>query len=189
MDWNKHYLKSEHAFLGASSYHWLNYDEERLIQSWRSAKAKEKGTELHAFAAQCIKLGQKLPRSTKTLNQYVNDAIGFHMVPEQLLYYSDLAYGTADSISRLDSIIKDKFIRIHDLKTGVTPAKIEQLRIYLAFFCLEYHMDPMELDSELRIYQSGEVIIDNPDHYEIEEIMNKIITFDKILSRIKEEES
>ena len=85
--------------------------------------------------------------------------------------------------------MKDKFIRIHDLKTGVTPAKIEQLRIYLAFFCLEYHMDPMELDSELRIYQSGEVIIENPDHYEIEQIMSKIITFDKILSRIKEEES
>lgn len=36
--------------------------------------ATQKGTVLHAFAAQCILLGQKLPKSQKTLNMYVNDA-------------------------------------------------------------------------------------------------------------------
>jgi hypothetical protein len=189
MNWNKHYLKSEHAFLGASSYHWLNYDKDQLARAWHAAKAKEKGTELHAFAAQCIKLGQKLPRSTKTLNQYVNDAIGFHMVPEQILYYSDFAYGTADSISSLDSIMKDKFVRIHDLKTGVTPAKMEQLRIYLAYLCLEYHIDPLEIDAELRLYQNSAVKIENPDRYEIEHIMDKTIEFNQELTRLKEEES
>ena len=77
-----------HAFLGASKYHWINYDKEKLVAAYRNHLATLKGTELHDFAAHCIKLGQKLPKSQKTLNMYVNDAIGYKMRPEQVLYYS-----------------------------------------------------------------------------------------------------
>ena len=69
MNFNKHSgLEGTHAFLGASNYHWLNYDEEKLTRTYLNRLAVAKGTELHEFAAKCIELGQKLPRSRKTLN-------------------------------------------------------------------------------------------------------------------------
>ena len=143
-----------------------------------------KGTTLHEFAAQCIKLGQKLPKSKKTLNTYVNDAIGFKMTPEQILYYSDNCFGTADAIS-----FRDNILRIHDLKTGGIPAHMEQLAIYAALFCLEYKIKPGELDLiELRIYQNDEVLIDNPTATDIAPIMDRIITADKIIKKLKERE-
>ena len=112
MQWNDHSrLTGQHAFLGASKYHWLNYDAQRLADAYLSFQAKEKGTRLHAFAAECITLRQKLPKSKKTLNAYVNDAIGFRMIPEMVLYYSENCFGTADAIS-----FNDDLLRIHDLK-------------------------------------------------------------------------
>lgn len=186
MQWNKHsnIKEGDHAFLGASKYHWLNYSEEKLAMSYKKFLATQKGTVLHAFAAQCITLGQKLPKSHKTLNTYVNDAIGYKMTPEQLLYYSENCFGTADSIS-----FRKKFLRIHDLKTGEIPAHMEQLMIYAALFCLEYNIKPYELDGvELRIYQSDDIIYMNPEADEIVPIMSKIITGDKIIARIKDQE-
>lgn len=184
MEFNKHKnLEGCHAFLGASKYHWINYDPEKVAASYRNYLATLKGTELHDFAARCIKLGQKLPKSKKTLNMYVNDAIGYRMTPEQVLYYSDNCFGTADSIS-----FKDGLLRIHDLKTGVTPAHMEQLEIYAALFCLEYKIKPADIDIELRIYQSDDIMIFNPTVEDIVPIMDKIITSDKIISKIKAEE-
>lgn len=176
-------LQGQHAFLGASKYHWINYDEEKIAESFTGYLAKERGTLLHDFAAQCIKLRQKLPRSQKTLNMYVNDAIGYKMTPEQVLYYSDNCFGTADAIS-----FRNNFLRIHDLKTGAIPAHMEQLMIYTALFCLEYRVKPSDIDIELRIYQSDDVQIHNPCADEILPIMDKIITFDKIITKIKFEE-
>ena len=98
--------------------------------------------------AQCIMLNQKLPKSKQTLNMYVNDAIGFKMTPEQILYYSDNCFGTADAI-----LFRNNFLRIHDLKTGKIPAHMEQLEIYAALFCLEYKVKPADIEMELRIYQ------------------------------------
>ena len=133
MNFNNHFqLRDKHAFLGASKYHWINYDEDKLVESYNRFQAVQRGTVLHNFAAQCITLGQKLPRSQKTLNMYVNDAIGFKMTPEQVLYYSDNCFGTADAIS-----FRNGMLRIHDLKTGVTPAHMEQLMVYAALFCLD----------------------------------------------------
>ena len=114
---------------------------------------------------------------------YVNDAIGYRMTPEQVLYYSENCFGTADSIS-----FKDNLLRIHDLKTGVTPAHMEQLEIYAALFCLEYKIKPADIDIELRIYQSDDILVFNPTVEDIVPIMDKIITSDKIISEIKEEE-
>lgn len=176
-------LEGQHAFLGASKYHWINYDEAKLAESYASYLAKERGTKLHDFAAQCIRLGQKLPRSQKTLNMYVNDAIGFKMRPEQILYYSDNCFGTADAIA-----FNNKMLRIHDLKTGTIPAHMEQLFVYAALFCLEYRVRPSTIDMELRIYQSDDILIHNPCADEIEPIMDKIVAFDKVISKIRSEE-
>jgi hypothetical protein len=54
---------------------------------------KERGTRLHAFAAECIKLKQTLPRSHKTLNMYVNDAIGYRMNPDDIDYVMKIFAG------------------------------------------------------------------------------------------------
>jgi hypothetical protein len=184
MNFNKHSnLEGQHAFLGASKYHWINYDEKKVAESYSNFLATQKGTALHEFAAQCISLGQKLPKSQKTLNMYVNDAIGFKMVPEQILFYSENCFGTADAI-----VFRNQLLRIHDLKTGAIPAHMEQLKIYAALFCLEYKIKPSDIDMELRLYQKDEVLYHNPTAEEIVPIMDKIMTFDKVIRRIKEQE-
>ena len=175
-------LEGQHAFLGASKYHWLNYPPDKVAASYMKFLATLRGTELHEFAAHCIRLGQKLPKSRKTLNMFVNDAIGFKMSSEQVLYYSENCFGTADAIS-----FRNNMLRIHDLKTGEIQAHIEQLMIYAALFCLEYDVDPEGIDVELRIYQYDEVFPYIPTAEEIRDVMQKIISADKIINQVKEE--
>lgn len=185
MNWNKHWtLQGKHAFLGASKWHWLNYDMEKLITAYQNYEMVERGTRLHELAARMISEGIRAERNKKTFNMYVNDGIKYKMSPEVTLYYSDNAFGTADTINFDPG---KKFLRIHDLKTGVTPAHMEQLMIYAALFCLEYHQDPKQLDIELRIYQNNDIIVSNletdPDLQTwIEDIMNKIVLADKELT-------
>ena len=181
MNWNDHSrLAGQHAFLGASKYHWLNYDTQRLVDAYMNYQAKERGTRLHAFAAECIDLKQKLPKSKKTLNAYVNDAIGFRMTPEQVLYYSENCFGTADTIS-----FNDNFLRIHDLKTGAVPAHMEQLFIYDALFCMEYRIKPEDIRIENRIYQNDDILIASPEPADIQAIIEKIKEFDTIIAELK----
>lgn len=184
MNFNQHYrLKGLHAFLGASNYHWVNYSDEKLRLSYNNDMAKKRGTELHDLAEKLIKLKVKLPRSQKTLNHYVNDAIGFNMVPEQILYYSDNCFGTADTIS-----FKKNVLRIHDLKTGIFPTSMLQLRIYAALFCLEYGYSPNDLDKIiLRTYQNDDVSEEIAEPTDILYVMEKIKNFDKIINDIKME--
>lgn len=185
MNFNKHFgFEGTHAFLSASKFHWINYDEDKLVDTYTRHMAARKGTELHDLAAQLIKHGQKLPRSQKTLNMYVNDAIGFKMKPEQILFHSANCFGTADAIS-----FRNNTLRIHDLKTGVTPAHMEQLMIYAALFCLEYGIKPGDIDIQLRLYQCDQIIEHNPGADEILPIMDKIVRFDKMIEKIKAEEA
>lgn len=184
MNFNKHsQLEGQHAFLSASKYSWLNYDEDKLASAYLSFLAIQRGTELHDFAKRCIELGIRLPRNKQTLNMYVNDAIGYHMTPEQVLYYSPNCFGTADAIS-----FRDGYLRIHDLKTGASPTKMDQLEIYAALFCLEYQYKPTEIDTELRIYQSENVVVHNPEPWRILDIMDKVVLFDKRIEKMKQEE-
>ena len=184
MNWNRHSnLEGSHAFLGASKFHWINYDEERLADAYRRWTAAARGSELHDFAARCIKLRQRLPKSTKTLNLYVNDCIKYRMQPEQVLYFSENCFGTADAIG-----FENRLLRIHDLKTGEIPAHMEQLMIYAALFCMEYNVKPGEIDIDLRIYQNNEVLCHNPEAGEVNEIIRKILAFDKLIAKLKKEE-
>lgn len=185
MDFNRHLdLEGQHAFLGASKYHWINYTDDKLAESYQNFLAVQRGTELHAFAAQAIRHGIRLQKSAKTLNLYVNDAIGFKMTPEQVLYYSENCFGTADAIS-----FRNDFLRIHDLKTGAVPAHMEQLRIYAALFCLEYRRKPADIPMELRIYQNDEVLYDKPDPNDISVIMERIVRADEIIRAMKRREA
>jgi len=181
MIFNKHLnLEGRHAFLGASNYHWVNYDDAKLDNTYLNFLAKQRGTRLHELARMLIEERQKLPRSKKTLNQYVNDAIGYRMTPEQILYYSDNCFGTADSIS-----FDKSMLRIHDLKTGEIPAKMQQLEIYAALFCLEYQIKPFDIQMELRIYQNDQVVVEQPEPKAILHIADKIVNFDKRIERLK----
>lgn len=185
MKFNDHSaLNGAHAFLSASKYHWLNYSQDKLVETFRTAQAAAKGTRLHELAAEHIRLKMRMPRNKVTFNNYVNDAIGFRMTPEQVLLYSVNCFGTADAIS-----FDKGLLRIHDLKTGTHPAKIDQLMIYAALFCLEYNERPAEINYELRIYQNDEILVANPDGEEIARIMDIIIQFDKIIEKVKEEEA
>ena len=216
MNYNKHSeLEGKHAFLGASKSSWLNKDKDQLLVAYSRQYITEIGTALHDIARKHIRHGFKLTKGSKkeimlsliedyhipgiaidlgidydfvfdNLVNYINDAIGYRMIPEQILYYSENSFGTADAITSLDSTFKNKLLRIHDLKTGTTPAHIEQLLIYAALFCLEYNTKPSEIDFELRIYQGCEIIGFKPEVDDIVPVMDKIITADKILKQSKE---
>lgn len=181
MKFNQHFnLIGRHAMFSPSQYHWINYDEDKLVSRYYSFKAVEEGTELHDLASKLILHGVRLPKNKKTLNMYVNDAIGYKMTVEQPLYYSEYFFGTSDAIC-----FDKKLLRIHDLKTGATPAHMEQLEIYAALFCLEYQVKPQDIEIELRLYQSDEVNVENPEPDLIQSIMDKIKLFDKVISTIE----
>ena len=175
-------LEGLHAVFSPSQCSWLRYDDEKAIEVYSNKKAAELGTRLHEWAKTTIDLKLKQPRSKKTIYMYVNDAIGFKMDTEVVLYYSDRFFGTADAIC-----FRDNILRIHDLKTGKTAVHIEQLEIYAALFCLEYKVKPSDIGIELRIYQNNEVLYHNPEPEEIKDIMDKIIYLDKILEKYEKE--
>jgi hypothetical protein len=171
-----------HALLSPSKYSWINYDEDKLDAMVYRTMAARRGTDLHDVAQRLIRLGVQLPRTSETLNQYVNDCIGFRLTPEQTLFYSPNCFGKADAIG-----FRKGLLRIFDLKTGVTECKFEQLLVYAALFCLEYEVKPIDIKIELRIYQNDEVRIEEADPLEIHSIMDKIEYFDRRLTEVMEE--
>ena len=60
--------------------------------------------------------------------------------------------------------------------------------VYAAIFCLEYDYKPNEIEMELRIYQNDTILYHKPTIEDIFPIMDRIVTFDKIINSIKEEE-
>ena len=135
-----------HAPFTASQSSWLRYSDDKAIDVYLNRKAAEMGTKLHAWAKETIDLGLKQPRSKKTIYAYVNDAIGFKMDTEVVLFYSERFFGTADAIC-----FRNGKLRIHDLKTGKggkIEDHMEQLEVYAALFCLEYKVKPGESDME-----------------------------------------
>lgn len=199
-------LKGKHAFLTPSQPYWLRYTEEQLFQKYASNFSQCMGTSLHELAETLISnnlklkkgdkltvlshlLGDGIPKDVIDMERiysnfmnYVNDAIGFKLTPEQILYYSDYCFGTADAIS-----FRNNFLRIHDYKSGTIPAKMEQLLVYAALFCLEYKVKPGEIETELRIYQNDEIVFHNPTAEELLPVMDSIVQHSKALERLNEE--
>ena len=209
MIFNKHSeLEGNHAILSPSGYSWLNYkNEEEFFRRFKAAYAQAIGTSIHGLAKELIENKIRLSKGDKkiallhliedgiprsiiepddwydTLMAYVNDAIGFRMTPEVPLLYSPNAFGTTDTIS-----FRENVLRIHDLKTGVTPAKMDQLILYAAYFCLEYKVKPKEIETHLRIYQSHEVLILDPDPEDILDAMDQTILADKVIAKFRDQE-
>lgn len=185
MRWNRHLkiLPGDHAFLSPSGYHWIHYTPARLIERWTAAQAGAFGVMQHVYALNEIQAGRKSDL-VGTVGLYINDAIKYRMTCEQVLYYSDNCFGTADTIS-----FRRNKLRIHDLKTGVVPGSVHQLEIYAALFCLEYEMNPFGISIELRIYQADKVEVYEPDPEDIAYIMERIQEFDRLINfrRMEEE--
>jgi hypothetical protein len=182
-DFSKAFKDGEHAFLGASTHSWYNYDDEKLIKVFLNKLAASKGSALHALACSMIKMRIRLPDNGQTLSMYVNDCIDNRMRPEQKLWYSKYSYGTADSIQ-----FDGKTLKIFDLKTGVTKVSFLQLKIYAALFFLSYpEIKPKDIEIQLRIYQSNGVMEDYPELDEIIPIMDKIKKFSIILEEMETE--
>jgi len=181
-DYSRIVPKDAHAIFAPSNVYWLGYDVDKAVEYYKSMKAKEWGTRLHAHAAEAIQL--RTPFSGKgTLARYVNDAIKFGMDVETRLYYSPLFFGTADSIL----VDRKGNLRIHDLKTGLKiPGSMKQLYINDAVYCLDYQIEPRDINHELRIYQWDDVVIDKPDPTEIKDIMNKIKLFDQTITDLED---
>ena len=208
MIFNKHSeLEGRHAILSPSKHYWLNYDDEGIMRSYISSFATDIGTLVHEYAADRILyrlpldaeneeakngllvhlLKNDIPfraidldRLFYNLVPYVNDAIGYRMESEVVLKYSDLCFGTADAIG-----VRRNWLRIHDLKTGVTPASMDQLLCYAGLFFLEYKRDyrPTTMKVELRIYQNQEVTINQPTPDEIKDVMEKIVHGHAVLTK------
>lgn len=211
MKWREHSnLNGMHALCGASDYHWVNYDSpEKFIQRYRSSLSTRIGTALHEAAKTLIDARIKiseddwnlvryiletngLPRNVdclpllENLIPYVNDAISYQMSTEIVLFYSEHFFGTTDCIGYDE---KNKFLRIHDLKTGQSQAHMEQLLVYMALFCLEYKIKPVDISAELRIYQSGHVLYFNPTLEDVIPVIDQIISGNKLIEQLKTEEA
>ena len=213
MKWNDHsMLKNTHALFSPSTGGWEKYTEDRLQERYYTSFATDIGTAIHEEAMWHISKRIQIKAASKgelklelykrpnipddvvdaidldpifkNYMTYVNDAIGFRMDPEIILYSNGLCYGTADAIS-----FNDNFLRIHDLKTGVTPAHIEQLFKYAALFCLEYRVDPRTIQTELRIYQLNDILVANPTADDIMPYIDQITKINKLNKDILERRS
>ena len=208
----KKYLEQQgHAIFGGSKYAYLNYDiselHDKVDDAVKAYYATKVGTAVHAEAQRLISKRIKLTKSTakfdiqrtllltdipreaynldqftETFVAYVNDAIGFNMRTEELLVPftdSDWFFGTCDAISFSNAT---KELHIHDLKTGVSTASMNQLLIYAAFFFLQYDLDPNDIRTELRIYQSGEATIMKPELSDILPVIDRIKTINDYMN-------
>ncbi len=183
MDFNRHYnLQGTHAFLAPSKPAWLSYDEEKLGRRYHADRAARRGTHMHKLAADLISLGVNLPDTPTTMNMYVNSAIGYRMSPEVVLRYSENCYGSADAIG-----FRENTLRVHDLKTGVSPSYFDQLETYAGIFCHEYDVNPFEIVIELRIFQNDNVKEVVCDPARIMSVMDRIKFADGVVKDIRKE--
>ena len=208
MIFNKHSeLEGRHAILSPSKHYWINYDDPALWKCYVSSFATDIGTFTHEYAADRIKYRMPLdPDNEEAKNgllmhlmksgipfrvidldrifynlvPYVNDCIGYKMSSEIVLKYTDLCFGTADAIG-----VRRNFLRIHDLKTGVAPASMDQLMCYAALFFMEYKKDyrPDTMKVELRIYQNQEIQVMNPTPEQVKDVMKKIAHGNAVLTK------
>lgn len=176
-------ISGKHAFLSPSNYHWLNYDDEKLRRVFFQQQQTALGTKLHEYAQDAIKLGIRQADNGSTLSTYINDCIGFRMTPEFPLVYSEACFGTSDAVG----FSRDNVLRIFDLKTGITPASMEQLKIYAALFCLQFEYRPIDITIILRIYQNDAIEELVADPIDILMIMDKIQYASSFIEHLREE--
>lgn len=188
MRFNRHSeLEGRHSLLSPSKFAWLRYEDSKLERMFMSHLESVRGTQEHAFAAQAISLGHRLPvEPATTMALYVNDCIGWRMKPEVPLFWSDWCFGTADALGFSESKM---LLRVSDLKTGRTRTSFDQLIVYAALFCLEYDFPkPWELEIELRIYQGNGVKVLLPEADDVFHAMDRILTGTRLFDQIRLEQ-
>lgn len=183
------YCNAHRAELGTEIHEWSSI-QIKLENKINNIKEIEKGVKTHIYekyanapeyrAMLLSNIGYLPKEIYPTVKLFVNDSIGFRMLSEEKVLYSDIFWGTSDAI-RYESGL----LRVFDLKTGSRPAKETQLYAYAALYCLQEHMKPSEIEVETRIYQNGEVLIDNPPSDLIYDIMHKIVHADSIINKYK----
>jgi len=125
----------------------------------------------------CLKqVTKNQPEFIENIRAYVNDAIGYKMYPEVVLYFTDEFFGTTDALIFNE---KERLLRVHDLKTGVSIVHVEQLMGYAALFCLEQNIDPLTINYELRIYQGNDILVATPDGNDVKQFVDQYLAFDK----------
>ena len=179
-------LEGRHAIMSPSKYNWTKDDFDGFMRRLDTMYAAQRGTEMHELAAQLIKHRIKVKDDQTTFGMYVNDAIEFRMKPEVPVMYSENCFGTIDSVIFRDDL---NLLRIHDLKTGSSPANVLQLMIYAAITCLQNKVDPTTISYELRIYQNNNYEQWNPTGEEIKLIAEEILKKNSwCVKRFKQEE-
>lgn len=200
-------FKGTHAKLNASNSSWRRYKtEEQFYNKYVADYAQDLGTAVHNLSEDLINFKIKVNKNDKhllmyaiakagipknaydldfifpTFAMYVNDAIGYRMTAEKVIGYSEVAYGTSDAIS-----LKDGLLRIHDLKTGHSPAHMDQLITYAAFYCLNNDIKPESIKFELTLYQAGDKLTYIPTSEEVAEAMQETVNGSDIMMRFLEE--
>lgn len=184
------FCNSHRAELGTEIHEWASV-QINLKNKVSNIKEIEKGVKTHIYEKyskapeyrdMLIENMDYLPHEIyPTIKLFINDSIGYMMLSEQKIVYSDLFWGTADAIK-----CANNFLQVFDLKTGSKPAKEAQLYTYAALYCLQEHVKPDELAGiEIRIYQAGEVYVDNPTSEDIYDIMSKITHADTLLNNFR----
>lgn len=185
-------LKTKHrAELGTEAHEWASV-QIVLGSKVSSTREAEKGVKTHIYEKYnkdpeyrelLLKHMRYIPsESYASIRMFVNDSIGFRMESEKQLYFSEYFNGTSDAIKYYD---KEKLLRVSDLKTGSRPAKIEQVFIYASLYCLQYKLDPLKTNFETRIYQNGEIYIEQPFGEDIADIVQNIIHKNKVLTKFE----
>ena len=206
MIWHKHlnHDKNTHAFCSASKYSWRNWDVDKLLQMKAASYAAAIGTAVHEYAEGNIAKKIRIQKGDKhgvlrhlvvekkiperainidyifpTLMMYVNDCIGYRLDPEVYLEFSDDFSGTADALQ-----YENRVLQVSDLKTGVRPASFEQLENYASLFCLEYKVNPKDIQKIIfRIYQAGEIQVAEPDPSVIMDVMERMKRTNSVLEK------
>ena len=200
MIFNRHLeLEGRYALMSPSKPFWIGESDDAFLKRLVSGYASQIGNILHEEARKYITHRFKarksdkqnlimalleggipravintldMDRQTANFMNYVNDSVSFMMEPEVTLKYSDYCFGHTDAIFYSDT---DRVLRINDMKTGTSPVHMEQLLGYAGQFCLEYAVNPKSLKlCELRIYQNGDIIFDNPTSDMLMTLINEI---------------
>lgn len=175
-------LADRHAHLSPSKYSWIRYDDDKFTATWHRRMASIRGTQEHEYAAMAIRLGMRQPNTKSTLNMFINDSIRWKLEPEVALYADDLFFGHADAAG-----FRKNVFRVSDYKSGETPTSMDQLKCYVALFCIEFDMSPFDFAAEMRIYQFNEIREELADPHEIMIIIDRWKSFGKIADQMQRE--
>lgn len=183
--------------IGTEIHDWASH-QITLFQKPSGIKEVERGVKTHIYEKYMLdisklynpKYGTMLLKHIRYLpgdaylstKMFVSDCIGFRMESEVELPLSDMIGGTADAVRYYP---KENLLRVSDLKTGSRPAKIEQVFTYAALYCHEYRLDPLKTNFETRIYQNGEIYIEQPEGEDINDILKNILHKNEVLERFE----